>query len=81
MDPESILKQIQLLPPEAQQEVADFVAFLRTKFGEIYPPKKGKKKSVLDCKCIGMWKDREDMKDSSSWVRKLREKEWKRKRG
>ncbi|MFQ6042120.1 MAG: hypothetical protein ACE5PV_14785 [Candidatus Poribacteria bacterium] len=27
---------------------------------------------------FGMWKDREDMKDSAKWVRTLREKEWKR---
>lgn len=27
---------------------------------------------------FGMWKDREDMKDSAQWVRSLREKEWKR---
>lgn len=25
---------------------------------------------------IGMWKDREDMKDSSQWVRQLRQQEW-----
>jgi len=27
---------------------------------------------------FGMWKDREDMKDSGKWVRNLRKKEWKR---
>ena len=25
---------------------------------------------------IGMWADREDMKDSAAWVRKLRQSEW-----
>jgi flagellar motility protein MotE (MotC chaperone) len=25
---------------------------------------------------VGMWKDREDMKDSAAWVRKLRQSEW-----
>ena len=25
---------------------------------------------------VGMWKDREEMKDSSQWVRQLRQKEW-----
>lgn len=81
MNPESIFKQIQLLPPEAQEEVADFVAFLRSKFAIVSQPKKGKKKSVLDFKFVGMWADREDMKDSSQWVRNLRENEWKRTRG
>lgn len=27
---------------------------------------------------FGMWKDREEMKDSTQWVRKLRETEWHR---
>ena len=25
---------------------------------------------------VGMWKDREDMKDSSEWVRQIRQQEW-----
>ena len=25
---------------------------------------------------IGMWADREDMRDSAAWVRKLRQSEW-----
>lgn len=25
---------------------------------------------------IGMWKDRQDMRDSTAWVRQLREHEW-----
>ncbi len=27
---------------------------------------------------VGMWKDREDMKDSSEWVRQIRQQEWTR---
>ena len=30
---------------------------------------------------IGMWKDREDLADSSKWVRQLRQNEWKYKHG
>jgi hypothetical protein len=25
---------------------------------------------------VGMWKDREDMEDSSHWVRQIRQQEW-----
>ncbi|MGL5943814.1 MAG: hypothetical protein ACRC2S_26295 [Waterburya sp.] len=25
---------------------------------------------------VGMWKEREDMKDSSQWVRQVRQQEW-----
>ncbi len=27
---------------------------------------------------VGMWKDREDMEDSSQWVRQVRQQEWTR---
>ena len=36
------------------------------------------RKPISSYKAFGMWKDREDMKDSVAWVRKLREKEEKR---
>jgi hypothetical protein len=32
----------------------------------------------FDPKGFGMWADREDMEDSVTWVRKLREQEWNR---
>lgn len=33
---------------------------------------------LRDDPAIGMWADREDMKDPVEWVRNLREKEWNR---
>lgn len=35
-----------------------------------------KNKSILDSSFFGMWKDREEMQDSSSWVRKVRKSRW-----
>lgn len=32
----------------------------------------GKRKSIRDLPMIGMWKDREDMKDPVAWVREIR---------
>jgi len=31
---------------------------------------------LRDDPAVGMWADREDMKDSAAWVRKLRQHEW-----
>ena len=63
-------------------------SFIVYKFGRkkaiINPPKsktkKIKKKNVDFSKlpAFGMWKDREDMKDSAAWVRMIREKNSKR---
>ena len=59
-------------------------SFRVQKFGKekalLIPPKKEKKKKVKKFNwrahpAFGMWKDREDMKDSAKWVRELRKKE------
>lgn len=34
--------------------------------------RKRKYRSAADHPAVGMWKDREDMKDPSAWVRKIR---------
>ncbi len=33
-------------------------------------------KSIGNEPFVGMWKDRDDLQDTSSWVRALREREW-----
>jgi hypothetical protein len=66
------------LPAEAQREAADFIAFLRMRYAE---PKAGKRKSHTDLSnepFVGMWRDRDDMQDSTQWVRDLRQREWTR---
>ena len=65
-----LIKQIEQLPPEAQREAADFVEFLAEKY--LQKNKSSSKKSILDSPFRGMWKDREDMKDSTQWVRNIR---------
>lgn len=67
---EKLIKQIQQLPSEAQQEAADFVDYLSKKYLQKEPPTS--KKSILDSPFRGTWKDREDMKDSTQWVRNIR---------
>jgi hypothetical protein len=32
--------------------------------------------NLSDEEFIGMWKDREDLRDSTAWVRKIRQSEW-----
>lgn len=34
--------------------------------------------NFIDEPFVGMWKDREDIADSSNWVRKLRQSQWNR---
>ncbi len=72
-----LAQEIDSLPPEAQKQVEDFIAFLKTRYKPMH--KKRAKKSRLENEpFVGMWKDREDMRDSVKWVRELRQREWKR---
>jgi len=74
----NILREIEALPPEAQKQVSDYVAFLKTRYG-VATRKKARRGKLADEPFFGMWKDREDMRDSVRWVRELREREWGRK--
>lgn len=63
------------LPAEAQLDAADFIDFLR----ERYRRPDGRKRPLAplaDDPLIGMWQDREEMADSTSWVRRVRQQEW-----
>ncbi len=71
-----ILSQLAALPPEVQREVSDFIAFLKSRYKQMPPKKEVKKVNLNEEQFIGMWKDRQDMKDSVSWVRNVRKKEW-----
>ena len=64
------------LPAEAQQQVADFIAFLRARYEK---PRRDRKLAPTDLNAeefIGMWRDRPEMRDSTRWVRETREREW-----
>ncbi len=61
------------LPLETQRQINDFIAFLR----ERYKGAKAATVSDLETEAfVGMWRDREDMRDSSARVRNIRETHW-----
>ena len=76
MEQNNVIREFDALPPEAQRQVLDFIAFLQTR----YQPATGKraktKASIADEKFVGMWRNRAEMRDSSGWVRDLRSTEW-----
>lgn len=41
-------------------------------------PKEQAQRSLREEPFVGMWRDREDMGDSTGWVRQAREREWDR---
>lgn len=72
---DNVLQELMELPPEAQQEVLDFIAFLRRRYPvndavvSSLPP-------IRENAFIGLWQDREDMGVAGTWVRSLRDSEW-----
>lgn len=75
MNQQKLLQDVASLPPLAQQEAIDFITFLKQRYIRHSVPK-NKQPSIETEPFIGMWKNRADMADSSTWVRNLRQSEW-----
>jgi hypothetical protein len=75
MTHEEMLRELASLPPEGQRQVGDFIALLRKRYAR---PQSSElvTTDLAEDGFIGVWRDREDMQDSSVWVRNLREREW-----
>lgn len=76
MNTARVAQELASLPPEAQKEILAFLAFLKTRYPS--PPASGKAKrtDLANEPFVGMWQDREDMRDSTAWVRDQRQ--WER---
>ncbi len=72
MKQDKIWREFAALPPEMQQQVADFIAFLRTRSAPTPTNKAPKRSKLAKENFIGVWRNREDMADSTAWVRNLR---------
>ena len=67
------------LPVEAQKKLSDNIAAMIARYQRESVESSNKKHIPLsDEPFIGIWADRDDMNDSSRWVREMRDNEWKR---
>ena len=76
MNQEQVWREFAALPPQAQQQVADFIAFLSTRFTEASTRSPDSPTNLADEPFVGLWRDRDDLVDSRKWVREVREREW-----
>lgn len=76
MDRTQILQQFSALSPEAQKVVAELITFLGKQNQRPRVVQKTKRIPITEEKFIGLWQDREDMQDSHTYVRNLRQREW-----
>jgi hypothetical protein len=80
VNPKTAWQRFVDLSPAAQQQVADFITLLHSRCGRLRPHKTTKRTILAKEAFIGMWRDRDDFQDSSAWVRKLRTREWEKRR-
>lgn len=73
MTNEELLKEIASLPDKDREKIEHFIALLK-RSGTARPSTPNG--SFRDDPAFGMWKDREDMKDSVEWVRNTRRTHW-----
>ena len=73
---EEVWREFVSLPPEGQQQVLNFIAFLHQRYDHARSRKQAKQTDLAEESFIGIWHDREDLRDSSAWVRHVRESEW-----
>ena len=76
METEKIYNDIKNLPPDAQRQVFDFIDFIKKRYKPSPKKKQSRKINFASESFIGIWKDREDIKDSSTWLRSIRKTEW-----
>lgn len=76
MEEKTVLTQYASLPPNAQQQVRDFIRFLQSQYQSASLIRVRPIKKLADEEFIGMWKNRADMQDSTAWVRETRKTQW-----
>ncbi|YAF94438.1 MAG: hypothetical protein AB3A66_17775 [Nodularia sp. CChRGM 3473] len=71
-----LLNEFLSLPAEAQRQVIDFIAFLRQRYPVVEPASQSSDVDFINHSFIGMWSDRQNLTDSTAWVRGMRKNEW-----
>lgn len=79
MTNEELIKEIDLLPVNARRRIEKIITDARNQNGITKIKKTVSKTPLSEHPFVGMWKDREDMKEGgAAWVRKLRREQWDR---
>jgi hypothetical protein len=75
MNQEKLWLEFSALPPQSQQVVLDFIALMQKKQSQPKPEAESSG-SLLEETFVGMWANRPEMLDSTTWVRQTRQAEW-----
>lgn len=73
---ERFVEEFTSLPDEAQRQVLDFVAFLQQRYKSTQAVPTSRVVALEKESFIGMWRNRQDLEDSTAWIRNTREAQW-----
>lgn len=76
MDRKALWQKYNTLPKEAQEQVESFLGWLTARYNQALPARRTRKSNLNEEPFVGMWRDRQDLADSTAWVRSMRKKEW-----
>ena len=76
MKQQELIEVFGSLPADAQRQVIDFIAFLRQRYATSSPIQPPRQTDLAKEPFIGMWRDRDDLADSSAWICSIRASEW-----
>jgi len=80
-NPETLWKKFVILPTEAQMQVTDLLSKLAMRYAFSQNTQPAAKPPLTTEPFVGMWTDKEELVDSTSWVRSQRKSEWERLNG
>ncbi len=72
----TVSKKIKQLPPEAKRQAQDFIDFLYQRYTQKESSGEQKINNLSESPFFGIWKDREEMNDSTEWVENVRKTHW-----
>ena len=76
MNREQLWREFDALSPQGQQLVANFIAYLHSRTSQGTDTGQPGLADFEHEPFVGLWQDRDDLMDSTSWVRRLRAREW-----
>lgn len=76
METQQLVNEIAALPPVARQELEQFLMELKLRYARQNALTPEERTRWMNPEFFGMHADREDLADSSAYVRKLRDEQW-----
>ena len=76
MEMQKLWLMFEALPSHAKREVVDFIEFLQDRYKSSKPHEATEKQKLSEEAFVGLWKDREEFRDATAWLRDVRRREW-----